>query len=133
MIKMIEDVKKLENALQEDKELVAKYEAELRRIAKEKDAANGGEALVKAAKAVGFEITVADLEKASAETQELDPEEIESSAGGSWCFASYDCYTAWHHDGPEEKGTDCLYNYDCIAYWNIHDPTYNNPGEETLT
>ena len=112
MIKMIEDVKKLETALKEDKELAAKFEAELRRIAQEKDVANDGEAFVKAAKAVGFEITVADLEKATAETQELDPEEIETSAGG-WCFADYDCYTAFHHDTPKEEGTACWSEYEC--------------------
>ena len=111
---MLENVKKLEKALQEDKELAAKFEEELQRIAQEKDAANDGEAIVKAAKAVGFEITVADLEKASAETQEIDPEELEKSAGGSWCFASYDCYTAWHHDGPEEKDTVCAFDYSCF-------------------
>ena len=76
MIKMIEDVKKLEQALKVDKELAAKFEAELKRIAQEKDAANDGEAFVKAAKAVGFDISIADLEKVKAETQELDPEEI---------------------------------------------------------
>ena len=110
---MIENLKKLENALKEDKELAAKFEAELKRIAQEKDAANDGEAFVKAAKAVGFEITVADLENASAETQELDPEELGHSAGG-WCFANHDCYTAWYHDGPDEEGTDCFSNHDCI-------------------
>ena len=125
MIKMLENVKKLEKALKEDKELAAKFETELQRIVQEKDAANDGEAFVKAAKAVGFDITVADLEKASAETQELDAEEIEKGAGG-WCWADYDCYTAWHHDGPDEKGTDCLYNYDCMAYWE-------NPKQSCLS
>ena len=114
MIKMIENAKKLEKALKEDKEQAAKFEAELRRIVQEKDAANDGEAFVKAAKAVGFDISIADLEKVKAETQEIDPEEIGSSAGGSWCWADYDCYTAWHHDGPEEVGTDCFSNHDCI-------------------
>ena len=123
---MLENVKKLENVLKEDKELAAKFEAELRRIAQEKNVANDGEAIVKAAKAVGFDISIADLEKVKAETQELDPEEIEKSAGGSWCFASYDCYTAWHHDGPDEKGTDCLLDYDCMAYWE-------NPKQSCLS
>ena len=118
MIKMLENVKKLEKALQEDKELAAKFEAEILRIAKEKDAANDGEAFVKAARAVGFDITVADLEKATAETQELDPEEIESSAGG-YCFANYDCYTAFFHDSPAEEGYACFSDYNCelLVVW----------------
>ena len=113
MIKMIENAKKLEKALKEDKELAAKFEAELRRIVQEKDAANDGEAFVKAAKAVGFDMTVADLEKATAETQELDPEEIGNSAGGT-CFVNYDCYAAFFHDTPDEQGTACLWDYTCI-------------------
>ena len=117
MIKMIENVKKLEKALRENQELAAKFEAELRRIAKEKDAANDGEAFVKAAKAVGFDITVTDLEKASAETQELDAEEMEKGAGG-WCWADYDCYTALHHNTPDEKGTACWSDYDCKTVYH---------------
>ena len=116
---MMENVKKLEKALKDDKELAAKFEAELRRIAQEKDAANDGEAIVKAAKAVGFGISMADLEKAHAETQELDPEELGNSAGG-WCFANHDCYTAWYHDGPDKEGTDCFADYDC--YTIVHNP-----------
>ena len=120
MIKMIENAKKLEKALKEDKELAAKFEAELRRIVQEKDAANDGEAFVKAAKAVGFDMTVADLEKATAETQELDPEEIGNSAGGSWCYVDYDCYTAFRHNGPNEEGNPCWSDYDCKT-------VYHNP------
>ena len=109
---MIDNLKKLEKALRENKELAAKFEAELRRIAREKDAANDGEAFGKAARAVGFDITVADLEKASAEIQELDAEEIEKGAGG-WCWADYDCYTAWHHDTENYPGTACWSDFDC--------------------
>ena len=115
---MIDNLKKLEIALKENKELAAKFEAEILRIAKEKDAANDGEAVVKAAKAVGFDISIADLEKAQAETQELDPEEIESSAGG-WCWADYDCYTAFFHDTPNEEGNACWWDYDCKT---VHNP-----------
>ena len=111
---MMENVKKLENALNEDKELAAKFEAELQRITKEKDAANDGEAFVKAAKAVGFDISMADLEKAHAETQEMDPEELGNSAGGL-CIFDYDCYTAFFHDTPDESGTACWSDHDCAA------------------
>ena len=118
MIKMIENLKKFENALKEDKELAAKFESEILRIAREKDAANDGEAFVKAAKAVGFDISVADLEKATAETQELDAEEIEKGTGG-WCWADYDCYTAFFHDTPNEEGNACWWDYDCKT---VHNP-----------
>ena len=115
---MLENVKKLEKALKEDKELAAKFEAELRRIAQEKNVANDGEAFVKAAKAVDFDISMADLEKATAETQELDPEEIETIAGGgeTLCFVLHDCYATFLHDTPDEEGYNCWKDYDCIQF-----------------
>jgi hypothetical protein len=74
--------------------------------------------MAKAAQALGYDFTVADMEKANAETQELDPEEMEQAAGG-WCFADYDCYTAWNHDSPDQPGSACLKDYDCVsAYHN---------------
>ena len=125
MIKMTENVKKLEKTLKEDKELAAKFEAELQRITKEKDAANDGEALVKAAKAVGFDISIADLEKAQAETQEIDSEEIEKIAGGS-CWIANDCYTAFLHDTPDKEGYACWEDYGCMAFANpCHQPVYS--------
>ena len=38
--------------------------------------------MAKAAQALGYDFTVADMEKANAEARELDPEEIEQAAGG---------------------------------------------------
>ena len=67
-----------------------------------------------AAGALGFDFTVADMEKANAEAQELDPIEMETAAGG-WCLADYDCYTAWNHDTPNQPGNSCLADYDCIT------------------
>ena len=93
-------------------------QARLREIAKEKSAESDAEAMAKAAHALGYDFTVADMEKAHAETQELDPGEMEQAAGG-WCFADYDCYTAWNHDSPDQPGSACLKDYDCVsAYHN---------------
>ena len=88
------------------------------KIAKDKSAESDAEAMAKAAHALGYDFTVADMEKANAETQELNPEEMEQAAGG-WCFADYDCYTAWNHDSPDQPGSACLKDYDCVsAYHN---------------
>ena len=51
---------------QGDRALAEKFEAEVRRIAAEKSAANNNEAVVQAAKTLGFEVTLADLEKMEA-------------------------------------------------------------------
>ena len=96
---MTENVRKFEKALRESWELQRRLVEELKKIAGERSASNDAEAMAKAAQALGYDFTVADMEKAHAETQELDPGEMEQAADG-WCFADYDCYTAWNHDSP---------------------------------
>ena len=114
---MTENVRKFEKDLRENKELQKKLVEELKKITEEKSAGSDAEAMAKAAHALGYDFTVADMEKANAETQELDPEEMEQAAGG-WCFADYDCYTAWNHDSPDQPGSACLKDYDCVSVYH---------------
>lgn len=115
---MIENVRKFEKDLRGNGELQKKLLEELAKIVKEKSAESDAEAMAKAAQTLGYDFTVADMEKAHAEAQELDPGEMEQAAGG-WCFADYDCYTAWNHDSPDQPGSACLKDYDCVsAYHN---------------
>ena len=115
---MTENVRKFEKDLRGNEKLQKKLFEELAKIAKEKSAESDAEAMAKAAHALGYDFTVADMEKANAEAQELAPEEMEQAAGG-WCFADYDCYTAWNHDSPDQPGSACLKDYDCVsAYHN---------------
>ena len=114
---MIENVRKFEADLRGNEELQEKLYEELVKIAKEKSAESDAEAMAKAAQTLGYDFTVADMEKANAETQELDPEEMEQAAGG-WCFADYDCYTAWNHDSPDQPGSACLKDYDCVSVYH---------------
>ena len=115
---MTENVRKFEKDLRENEKLQKKLFEELAKIAKEKSAESDAEAMAKAAHALGYDFTVADMEKANAETRELDSEEMKQAAGG-WCFADYDCYTAWNHDSPDQPGSACLKDYDCVsAYHN---------------
>ena len=114
---MIENVRKFEADLRGNEELQKKLYEELVKIAKEKSAESDAEAMAKAAQALGYDFTVADMEKAHAEARELDPEEIEQAAGG-WCFADYDCYTSWNHDSPDQPGSACLKDYDCVSVYH---------------
>ena len=114
---MTENVRKFEKALRESGELQRRLVEELKKIAGERSASNDAEAMAKAAQALGYDFTVADMEKAHAETQELDPEEMEQAAGG-WCFADYDCYTAWNHDSPDQPGSACFSDYGCITLFH---------------
>ncbi len=114
---MTENVRKFEKALRESWELQRRLVEELKKIAGERSASNDAEAMAKAAQALGYDFTVADMEKANAETQELDVEEMEQAAGGV-CFADYDCYTAWNHDTPDQKGTACFSDYECMTAYH---------------
>ena len=76
------NLKKFNEALKADKALAAKFGTEAKRLISEKLMANDTDAFVKAAKTVGFEVTLADLEKAKAERQELDQDELDAITGG---------------------------------------------------
>ena len=114
---MTENVRTFEKALRESGELRRRLAEELKKIAGEGSASNDAEAMAAAARALGYDFTVADMEKANAEAQELDPEEMELAAGG-WCFADYDCYTAWNHDTPDQQGSACFSDYECITLFH---------------
>ena len=92
MIERSENIKKFEEALSADENLRNKYEAALKKIADEKLAESDGEAMVKAAKELGFEISIDEMERYFASIQELDDEELENAAGG-----------ADGHDAPEGR------------------------------
>ena len=114
---MTETVRRFEKDLRGNKELQKKLLEELAKIAKGKSAESDAEAMAKAAQALGYDFTVADMEKAHAETQELDVEEMEQAAGGV-CFADYDCYTAWNHDTPDQAGSACFSDYECMTVYH---------------
>ena len=125
---MTENVKKFEKALREDEDLRARFAAEFKRISEEKSAGNDCEAYVKAAKALGFDLSLADVEKAVAEAQELDVEELGKAVGGvdkdgkkddvGWCIDSWACFTLNHHDTPDREGYPCFADYDCITIYH---------------
>lgn len=132
---MTEHLKKFEAALRSNRELVKKFEEEIKRLCAEKAISNDGEAYAKAANALGFELTESDLEKAEAEAQQLDRDELDSVAGGSepdddsWCLFDYSCYTAYHH--PKHKEGDlepCWSDYGCFTI-NHHCNYESNPNK----
>lgn len=107
----------MKKALRESEKLQHRLAQELKKIAEEKSAESDAEAMAKAAQALGYDFTVADMEKANAEAQELALEKMEHAAGG-WCFADYDCYTAWYHDSPDQQGSACFSDYGCITLFH---------------
>jgi predicted ribosomally synthesized peptide with nif11-like leader len=76
-----------ELALKESKELREKFVAAQKRIAENKEASNDVELLVKAAAEVGHTLTVAEIERAIAQAQEINDEDLAKVAGGNWINA----------------------------------------------
>ena len=111
---MTQSAKEFFQSLKENPELGKQFDAELKKIAEEKSAQSDGEAIVKAARAMGYDFAEADMEKAFVSMQELDPEEMEKAAGGEFCWSDYDCFTILHHDSPNDFHHECFWTYACI-------------------
>ena len=119
---MSENARKFEKDLQGSEELRSKFEAELKRIAEAKKAQSDAEAITKAAKALGYDIPVSDIEKSMAESSELDQDELESvsgGVGGKWCVSDYACYLAYEHDTENVNTEDACYkDYKCFFVYH---------------
>ena len=76
-----EELLRLERDLDEQPELREKLEAEIKRIAETKEAESDGEAMVKAAAALGYTITLEELERATADLEKLDDDELDAAGG----------------------------------------------------
>lgn len=139
---MTENLKKFEEAMKVSKTLAEKFQAEFVRLIREKIASSDGEAVIKAAKEVGFEVTLADLEKAQAEAQNLDQEELDAVAGGgnediapakerfeTVCALDYSCHDIFLHNHKHKQGEKepCWHDYLCMTGANqsfYHDYTH---------
>ena len=117
MIRMEADLKASE-ALREQ------YEAALKRIAEGGEAKSDGDIFEKAAAELGYQITAAELERVSAENEEIGPDEMEQTAGGKtedsdghdeWCLTAWHCFTVTCHT-KANKGNEsvaCWSDYLC--------------------
>lgn len=120
-----EEMKRLEADLASDKDLKEKFEKTVDRIAGEGKVQSDGELFAKAAGELGYSITAADFERLDADGEEVDLDELESSAGGKGekdeyghdigCIAVWHCYTAMLHTETESKEVLCWKHYACFA------------------
>ena len=88
-----EELQRLERDLKEQPELREKLEAEIKRIAETKEAESDGEAMVKAAAALGYTITPEELDRSAVDLEKLDDDELDAAGGGDsggcdWFFFS---------------------------------------------
>ncbi len=112
--------KALEQVLQDEKNR-KKMETAMAEIAQSDAITRPDDAFVEAARRVfGIEINLADLAKARASEEELDPEELKSVSGGETavqCEKDYACYIAYRHGDKEDKTEACWWNYVCFGIY----------------
>ena len=108
-----EKITKFEEALNADKSLAEKYDAALIRIKDNKEAGSVGEAMMKAASELGFDISAEEFERELASVEEIMDDKLDGVVGGEdeyghsdWCVVPWHCYTAFMHtesDGNSEN------------------------------
>jgi predicted ribosomally synthesized peptide with nif11-like leader len=116
-----ENMLAFEAALKENKELQEKFAAAQKRIVENKEASSDGEVLVKAAAEVGFTLTMEELERFFAQSQELCDEDLDKVAGGAaaknddWCWFDHHCYIAFLHTDDGSTTANCWDNYNWFS------------------
>ena len=86
-----DNILKFEEALRDDPEKQKAFEEALEKIAEEKSVESESEAFVKAAKELGFDLTIEEIERSFAEKQEMGDDELDEVAGGKWCWKNNTC------------------------------------------
>ncbi len=129
----LDEIKRLENDLRNNEELSKKLDEACKRIAAEKKANSDGEVVTAAARELGYDITIAALEQAQAEAEQLDPEAMEAVAGGQYndrnqCpetenFICNGNYRAYFEDENEH---DCW----CATGWHCLAVTLHSESED---
>ncbi len=112
---------RLERDLNEQPELKEKLDAESKRIAGAGAAQSDGEIFVQAASSLGYTVTLEELERAAAEIEELDPDEMDVAGGredekghDAFCFTAWHCYTAVLHTKASLRNESCWSDYTCF-------------------
>ena len=119
-MKKSEEILRMERDMNENPGLMEKLKAEVRRIAEAGEAECDGEALLKAAAALGYAVTTEDLDRAAAEMESVDDRELENVAGGQrafekdLCTKDYECYAQWNTVDEDEKGRNAW----CLTAWH---------------
>ena len=126
---------RMERDLNGNPELREKLDAEIRRIAEAGEAKCDGEALLKAAAALGYTITLDEQARAAAELETVDDEELSKVAGGiaptppdpidEWCMSDYDCFSTWNTKNEDEEG----HNEWCLTAWHCSVATLHSDTE----
>ena len=131
-MKKTEEMLRLERDMNGDPELREKLDAEIRRIVEAKEAESDGEAMAKAAAALGYTVTPEELERSAAELEAVDDNDLDTVAGGLaldeadedenghdlWCVTAWHCYTVTIHSMTEDRNAACFRDYMCRVLYH---------------
>ena len=120
-----EEMQRLEKDIRNSESLRRKWEETIKEIADKKIAKSDGEVLEMAAKKLGYNIRKEELEKKTADGEEIDEDELTNVTGGGddihdWCAADYSCYCLLKHpseDKEKEKGP-CWWDWQCLSIYH---------------
>ncbi len=84
-------LKEFDEICSKDSSLREKYHSEFSRLIESGEAANDMEAVIKAAKSVGYDIPQSELEKANAAMEELDEDSLDQVSGGRGFTSTMKC------------------------------------------
>lgn len=120
-----EEMLRMERDLNGQPELKEKLETEIKRIAEAGEAESEGEVMVKAAAALGYSITLEELERTAADLEKLDDDELDAAGGidgvgkdekgrDLFCVANYHCYTVLKHSETTATFVACWKDNRCV-------------------
>ena len=123
-MKTIHTLKEFDEALAKDEEMKKTFLETCQKIADAGEASSDGEVIMKAAEEMGYRLSLEEIEREAASSEELNDDELEQVAGGignredeyghdTWCITGWHCYAVTLHTGAEEK-TSCWSNYYCV-------------------
>ena len=140
-MKKSEEMLRLEKDLAQKKELAEQFKIAMEETGKSGECKSDGEVMVRAAASLGYDISLAEIERLAAESEKLDLGEMEKVAGGNcdkdWtctfeyhechdeyghnnmCVAAWHCLTAFLHTESEDHQNLCWSDYGCLLVYNL--------------
>ncbi|MCR4687963.1 MAG: bacteriocin [Saccharofermentans sp.] len=124
---MPDKIKVIMDKFKADPELAKKYGEEVKKLAESKAASSDGELVCMAIKNVtGEEISIAEIERFTADKQELSEEELEKVSGGDteirtddshehFCWHDYACFAAYRHRDEIDVLDACFHDWTCAV------------------
>ena len=140
-MKKSEEILRLEKDLAQNKELSEQFKIAMEEAGKSGECKCDGEVMVRAAASLGYEISLAEIERMAAESEKLELGEMEKIAGGNcdkdWdcnfdyqgchdehglhhiCVVTWHCLTAFMHTESEDHQNVCFSDYSCLLAYHL--------------